>query len=587
MDIPNAVSNSPEKPGVYIWKGNDGEILYVGKAKNIFSRLKYYLDPQDVKTKLLMRDAASVEYIVTENEVEALILESTLIKNHEPYFNVRLKDGKKYPYLKVTVNEEAPAIYVTRNPTNDGSKYFGPYVDTSAMRQALKVVRRQFGIRGCRGDFDKLRLCLDYHIKNCSGPCEHKVQPEKYMADVEDACRVLSGDSEPLLKRLNGEMASASANLKYEDAAKVRDKIRSIESITRRQHAESFEFENLDVIAYSVKGANAGISVISVRGGKILSNFFYRLAGEYRSDPSKALSSFIQQYYEPLSSLPTRIVTVTLPEDSDALARWFIETKGVKVDFLSPKDENTAAWARIAQTNASVGLAAAETTVEDASTRLQNLIKLSDSPTRIEGYDATQLFGAHRAVSMVVFEDEEPAKSEYRLFNIQTQSKDDASFIKEAISRRAKHTEWRTPDLILVDGGLQQLAAAQDALSEEGLSWPVVALAKQEELVYVPGRPVPLKLSRRDLGLRLLQNVRDEAHRFVNAQNKRLQKKEGLSSALDSIKGVGPARRRLLLERFGSVAKIAAASVKELTAVPGVSPKTAEAIIAYLNKKRI
>jgi len=571
-------SDAPPLPGSYLLKDSKNRILYVGKAKNIRKRVTSYLRPNlDTKTKAIMLHVARADYVVTDNEVEALVLEQTLIKKHRPRYNSYLKDDKKYPYIKIEKNRKFPRICTTRIIEPDGSQYYGPYTNAGSMKKFLKIVERLFGLRTCRGDISNKKPCLLYHIKKCVGPCTGDVSEREYVKRVAEASLLLQGKTKDLIKKLTERMQACSKKLQYEEASRIRDVISTIEDATSEQKMEVPKHEDADILGYAKYETAHGISALSIRGGRVIAHLFYRLGGRKTEEPKEALSSFIKQHYGLGATPPKRIIVREPPEDANILMQWLSEKKpGTKI--VSPKTKRLKRLIALAEKNAYHSIKTeAHTRKDHAKTKDDwNRIGILKPPTRIEGYDISTFSGKESAGSMVVFQKGKPHKKEYRRFKIKTVSGlDDPKMIKEVLARRLTHTEWKKPDIILVDGGLGQLGAAIRALTEAGENIPTVALAKREEEVYVPGKRRPVRLPRRSHVLTTLIQVRDEAHRFAVGYHRKLRRRKAKRSLLDKIPGVGEKTKKKLLNKFGSVEGIKKASIAELTSVPGVTEKKA------------
>jgi len=527
VTIRDLVEDAPTKPGCYKWVNKKKKIIYVGKAKNLKKRLKWYLDEAklDAKNKLLMREAKTVEYIVTDSETEALILECTLIKKYEPKYNVDLKDGKKYPYLKLDATEKYERLCTTRRVVDDRSSYYGPYPDVGSMKKVFKLAQKLFQLRTCKGDVSKKRPCLKYHISRCVGPCTGKITEKEYNTLVAQTRLVFSGKTTKLVRELKREMKSHSKKTDFEQAAKTRDLIYAIERVSENQKVEFTDKRDVDVIGHATRGESSGVSVIVIRDGKLISHFFYRLKGELRGNIEESLSAFIKQYYRPLADTPTEVIVSSSISDSKSISRWLNAKKQRKVRITTPSRGIKKELIKLAKKNAkhAVELEEAKRTLGKPTEELERSLKLPQPPEGIEGFDVSNLGGDFAVGGMVVFTNGEIDKSQYRRFKIKTvQGSDDVAMIREVLRRRRKRKDWPKADLILIDGGRGQVNAAEKELEGWGVS--IISLAKKEEEVYTKDRKTPLKLPKDSQALKLLMYVRDEAHRFALNYHRHLRK---------------------------------------------------------------
>lgn len=603
----------PAKPGCYLMKDGAGRIIYVGKAVNLRSRVRSYFHAQaaaSLKTAQLVKHIADVEYIVVDSELEALILEMNLIKKHRPKYNVRLKDDKRYPYVKVHWADPFPKVTVTRRMDNDGGRYFGPYTSVWAVHQTLGLLRKIFPYLTCDRVItgSDTRPCLYYDIKLCVAPCIGASSKEEYRAMIDDLCKFLQGRTEPVVSRLKAEMAAASQALQFEKAAAIRDQLLAIERVVEKQKVISTEMIDSDVIAFARdKGETCG-QIFFIRAGKLIGRETFMLEGAEDEEAEEIAAQFVTQFYEEAAYVPPEVL---LPHDiaeADLIAQWLrSKTGGQKVTLAVPRRGAKHDLVQMAAENAAEALAALRAQREAESGKhvegmaeLQTALNLPRPPARIECFDISHTQGAVAVASMVVFAQGAPEKKYYRSFNIRSvEGSDDFASMREALSRRFRR--WRDaqqmkeeklpgrkadesfallPDLLIIDGGKGQLSAAMEALAAAGLSdrVPVAALAKQREEIFLPGQPNSIMLPRNSQGLFLVQRVRDEAHRFAVGRHRQRREKTGLASRLDSIPGVGPARRRSLLKQLGSIEAIRAASVEELRSVPGITAEVAKAI---------
>ncbi|MGB9921017.1 MAG: excinuclease ABC subunit UvrC [Moorellales bacterium] len=596
MGWQDKVKDLPEAPGVYLMRDASGEVIYVGKASSLRQRVRSYIhDPagQPPKVRALVQHVADLEYIVTDTPVEALVLECNLIKSYRPRYNVNLKDDKAYPYLEVTLNEEFPRLVVTRRRQEDGARYFGPYTNAGALRQTLRLVRRVFPLRTCKAQRWPAgqRPCLDAHLGLCLAPCASRVDPAAYRRVAEDLVAFLEGRGEALLKNLRRRMEEAARETRFEEAARLRDRWQALEEVLAHRRVAFGGEGDRDVVGLAVAGGEAAVQVFTLRGGAVTGreNFFLE-AGE--SEPGEILRSFLQQYYSRRDEVPAEILLPQEPEDRELLEQWLALRRGRKVKVLVPKRGIKKEQVARAEANATAALELRQKGEERRRFRVeavQQALKLPVLPRRIEGYDISHLGGTAAVGSLVVFVDGRPHKAGYRRFRVKEAGRaDDYAALREVLRRRLERLAAgdpgfaSPPDLILVDGGRGQVEAAREVLVEAG--WPelpVYGLAKAEELLYFPGGG-PLDLGQDSPALQLLQEVRDEAHRFAQSYHHRLRQRETRRSLLEEIPGVGPARRRALLAAFGSVEGLRRASVEEIAAVKGMNRALAARIKAYL-----
>ncbi len=619
MAIPNQLQGKlealPARPGCYLFKNAEAAIIYVGKAVNLRSRVRSYFHEtvDSAKTRELVKNIADLEYIIVGSELEALILEMTLIKKHRPKYNVRLKDDKRYPYIKIHAADPFPKVTITRQMVQDGSRYFGPYTSVWAVHQTLDVLRKIFPYLTC----DRVitgqdpRACLYYDIKLCLGPCIGAVNRDEYRAMIDDLSRFLRGHTDPVVARLRANMQAASDNLQFEKAAAIRDQLVAIERVVEKQKVITAEQMDSDVIAFARDDRNACVQVFFVRAGKLIGREYFVLEGAEDAANAEVVNQFIKQFYDEAAYVPAEVI---LPEDvpeADIIGQWLRRKRGgEKVVLTVPRRGMKADLVKMAAENAADTLNALKAQWEADTNRqtqslaeLQAALNLPRPPNRIECFDISNTQGANAVASMVVFEQGTPRKAHYRHFNIKTvEGPNDFASMREALERRfrrwqeAQHEATaspgekrdesfaRLPDLLLVDGGKGQLGVAVEVLQAFGLfeAVPVCALAKQQEEIFLPGQPHSVLLPRRSPGLYLVQRVRDEAHRFGLTHHRSLRSKTGLASQLDAIPGIGPTRRRALLRQFGSLDGIRAADIEELARVKGMTRAAAEAVKAAL-----
>src|SRR5574340_643875 len=608
------LSTLPLKPGCYIYKNAEGAVIYVGKAVNLRNRVRSYFHlhgDQDFKTRQLVQHIADIEWILVGSELEALILEMNLIKKHRPRYNIRLKDDKRYPYIKVHWADPFPKVTVTRQMVKDGSRYFGPYTSAWAVHQTLDVLRRIFPYLTC----DRVitgqdeRPCLYYDIKLCGGPCIGAIKQAAYRQMIDDLCQFLDGRSEPVVTRLRAEMEKAAEDLQFERAATLRDQINAIERVVEKQKVISSDQMDSDVIAMARDDGEACVQVFFIRGGKMIGREYYILEGAQDEPDSEVISEFIKQYYDEAASIPNEVLLPQEGEEAKIIQQWMRQKRGgPKVELIVPHTGTPQELVQLATENAVETLRSLKAQWEvdthrqsEALAELQQALGLPEPPNRIECYDISNTQGTAAVGSMVVFEQGVPHKALYRRFNIQTVSgPDDFASMEEVLTRRFKR--WRSaqeqrgpgakldpsfamlPDLLIVDGGKGQLGRAMKVLETHELleKVHVVGLAKQQEEIFIPGRLESLLLPRHSQGFYLVQRIRDEAHRFAITAHRNRRAKAGLASRLDSVPGIGPAKRKALLTRFGSIDGILAASVEELTSVPGINEDLALALRSQL-----
>jgi excinuclease ABC subunit C len=588
----------PEGPGVYLWRDAAGDVLYVGKAKRLRSRVRSYFAtdfPTSARNQLLQRLIADVETIVVPSEAQSLILENNLIKEYRPRFNVRLKDDKSYPSIAVTLNEAFPRVLVTRRRNIPGARYFGPYTDVGQLRRTLAIIRRLYTVRSCHDALPEERRerpCLDYHIGRCRGPCMGWQAEADYRRMVEDVVQFLEGRTGDLRARVREAMLAASDAESYERARDLRDALRWLEKLEEPVAVEVIGTGDADAIGFARDGDDAVGVLMRVREGRVVGREHRFLEGvEEEQDPA-ILSAFLVRYYVPAEDRARRIVLPFPPDDWDALrellpgSEWLVPQRGTAYRWLELADHN----ARHLLESLRIESFETEERAEDPVYALGRDLGLSSVPRSMVCIDISHNQGKDTVGSLVWFEAGRPRKSEYRKFRIQgLGQQDDFAAIQEVLTRyltRRRDEQLPVPELFLIDGGKGQLNAAVDAAERLGFGGlQFASLAKREEEVFLPGRSEPLRLSRRSPSLRLLQRIRDEAHRFGLAYNRKRRTQRTITSELLNIPGVGPRRRRLLLERFGSLAGVKSASVSELATVPGFSTRLAERVLEHLQTR--
>jgi excinuclease ABC subunit C len=587
---------------VYLLKDARGRILYVGKAARLDHRVRSYFGAsgQDhPKQAAFVPRVADVDVVVTDSEVEALLLEMTLIKEKRPPYNIRLRDDKRYPYLKITLGEPFPKTTITRRTPRDGSRYFGPFTDAGALRRTVKMLRTLFPIRSCMGTRPgrgmQYRECLDFHIHRCAAPCIGRIEAEEYRALVDRFVLFMSGKGDEVLRALRDDMAGASERLEFEKAALLRDRIRGVERMLRRQKMLDSEERDLDVFAFTRDERSAYGVVLQVRGGTVLGKERRLLRGVDGRADAEIMAAFLAQFYRDRETVPAEIVAAVLPEDRDLLVAWLGRKAGKAPALRIPRRGRLAGLVRLAEENARLDLEEARGVhvpggVAPSVYALQKALGLPAPPVHIEGVDISNLQSTHPVASVVVFRNGEPRKAAYRRLAMHhPDAPNDVAMIAEVVGRRAARMaagEFPAPDLFLIDGGAGQVHAAVTALEQEGLSGvPVVGLAKREELVVFPDDRPPLRLPRSHDGLRLLMRIRDEAHRFAVSFHRSRRAKAGLASGLDGLPGLGERRRFLLLHAFGSLDRLEKAGVNEIAAVPGIGIKLARTLVEHLRAR--
>jgi len=608
-DIQDKLDSLPAKPGVYLYRDEQERVIYVGKSVNLRNRVRSYFhvsSQREIRTHDLVERIFDLDFIVTDTEVEALILECELIKKHRPRFNVRLKDDKRYPYLKITWYEDFPRIYATRRMEQDGSRYFGPFTSVDAVHHTLDLLRKLFPYRTCNREItghDK-RACLYYYMGRCLGPCIGKGSREEYRAVIDRVSKFLEGHTRQVLADLQRRMQDASARLDFEAAAAYRDQIQAVEQVTAQQKIISLADKDQDVVAFARDDGQACVQVFFIRAGKLIGREYFVLEGATGEKDQAVLEAFIQQFYDEAAYVPPEILMPHAIEEAKIIESWLRGKRGSTVRLRVPQRGPSKELIRMAADNATETLNALRLQWEADQNRqvqslsaLQEALGLANAPARIEGYDISTFHGSATYGSMVVFVHGVPRKSEYRRFRVKSVigHSDDYASIKEVLRRRFQRTvangeqaaEERKkdpsfavmPNLVLIDGGKGQLNAALEVLCEYGLDHlAIFGLAKREEEIFMPGQSEPICLPRDSPGLFLVQRIRDEAHRFAISVHRRARDKGALASTLEVIPGVGPQRRKALLRVFGSMDGIRSASVDELAAVDGMNRKVAERI---------
>ncbi|MCO5184142.1 MAG: excinuclease ABC subunit UvrC [Anaerolineae bacterium] len=616
--IETVLKNLPTVPGVYLHKDKNGKVIYVGKAINLRSRVRSYFRPKvdSFKTERLRDKIADLEIITTESELEALLLENTLIKKYKPYYNIRLKDDKRYPYIKVHWGDPFPKVTVTRRMVRDGARYFGPYTSVWAVHQTLDMLRRIFPFLSCDRTItgNDPRACLYFDIKLCNGPCIGAVNQEEYRAMIKQLMDFLNGKSEHITRDIKRKMLVASENLDFERAARYRDQLRAIEKIVEKQKVISAAKADQDVVAFARDEGDACVQIFFIRHGKLIGREYFLLENTDGENDETVLGDFLTQFYDSAAHVPKEVLLPSEVEEARIIEQWLKQKRGTKVSLQIPQRGQKKELVDMAATNAADTLAtlrqqwAADRSKHvTAMNELKEALDLPTQPSRIECYDISHTQGTNTVGSMVVFVQGAPRKSDYRRFNVKSVTNDDYGAMKEVLTRRferykdasngeltdpnqigkpRRETAWALlPDLLIVDGGKGQLAMAVEILEQFDLQdeVPVVGLAKREEELFLPNNPVSVLLDRRSQGLYLVQRVRDEAHRFANEGHRKRRSKAGTASILDSIPGVGPKRRKLLIDQFESLDGIRDATVEEIASVPGIPVEVAESVKAHLD----
>ncbi len=605
----------PHKAGCYLMKGADDEVIYVGKAVDLRNRVRSYFHASaqsNPRTAQLVRHIQDIDWIIVNSELEALILEMNLIKEYQPHFNVRLKDDKRYPYIKIHWQDPFPKVSVTRKVTKDGSRYFGPYTSVWAVDQTLDVLRRVFPYLTCNRTItgEDQRACLYYDIDLCSAPCIGEISQEAYRDMIGKLADFLDGRTEPIIEHLQEEMDRAADELRFEEAGQIRDQLIAIERIVEEQRIISTEYNDSDVLAIHSQEGEACVQVFFIRGGKLTGREYFLVEGMENTPDKDVLAEVIKQFYDQAPSVPPQILLPREVEEARIIQKWLNSQRGgEKVQLRIPHSQEEEDLIEMAAENAAEMLTAhtnQEKAVrersEQALDELQTYLDLQAPPARIECYDISNTQGAAQVGSMVVFVDGNPQKSHYRQFNIRTVSgPDDYASMEEVLTRRFRR--WRAlqegkgqpgynpdpsfstlPDLLLVDGGKGQLNRALAVIEAFDLqdAFAVAGLAKEDEDIYLPGQLRPVRIDRDSSGLHLLQRVRDEAHRFAIASHRKQRSRKGLQSSLEKIPGVGPARRRALLNKFHTIQNIRQASLEEIASTPKIHAKLAQTIKKHL-----
>ncbi len=612
----------PTGPGVYLMRAAEGQVIYVGKAANLRNRVRsYFGSPASMegKTRALSESIADFEYVLTRTEQEALHLEAELVKRHQPFFNIRLKDDKHYPYLKVDLADPWPRVYITRRVEKDGARYFGPYANAGSVRRTLDIVNKLFPWRSCTKTITgtDARPCLDYFINRCIAPCTSYCTKEEYDEVIRQVILFLEGRTDEVVRGLQRQMASASEAMEYERAARLRDQVQAVERVTERQAVASTKPADEDIFGLARGEDDAVVQVLFVRGIKMVGVDSFTMDGAKGESDADVMASFIQQFYESATYVPKRVIVPMELADHALIESWLTERRGGRVELLAPQRAEKRRLVEMAMTNAreSLDMARVKWMADTGKTRaaleqLQDELELPELPKRIECYDISNIQGTSSVGSMVVFIDGHPRPQEYRRFRIKTvQGANDFASMAEVLRRRFRRARERLlretgvsapdveaagdgrdddsfaalPDLVIIDGGKGQLSAVTDVMREMGVKdIPTVGLAKQHEEIYVQDVSEPVILPRQSQALYLVQRLRDEAHRFAITYHRGVRSKAGMQSALDTIAGIGPKRKKALLRKFGSVRGIREASMEEIAATVGFTAALAEKVKAGL-----
>ncbi len=618
VGLDEKIEELPDRPGAYLYKDVSGDILYVGKAQSLRSRVRSYFQPRadlEPRKQLMIDQVRDLDFVVVESEREALILEFNLIQKHRPRYNVRYRDDKSYPYIRIDLREEYPALCVVRQRAvaRDGARYFGPYLSTRAMWQTIRLLRRVFGIcqraivsakrrSGCTWTPIKgprRRPCLDYHLGRCLGPCVGAVTPEEYRRAVRQVCDFLDGRYDHVLAELRKQMERAAADMRFEAAGNLRDQIESLEETVSRQRIVSHAGGDADALGYALREDTACMAVVQIREGRVVGQGNHLLEGVSGVSAAEVVNEFAKLHYQKVAGSPKHVLLPAEIEDAAAVEQLLSERRGAKVRVLAPKRGQRKAVVSMAMENAEQHLralldreSAERRSGEEAVSDLQKVLSLPVPPRRIEAFDISNISGTEAVGSMIVFEDGRPKKSEYRRFRLRLSEgrANDYEMMREVLSRRLKAAVsgnikfQHLPDLLLVDGGPGQLGVAAQAMAELDLSMPAAGLAKEHEHLYLPARSSPISLPAHSRALHLLQRLRDEAHRFAISYHRSLRARRARESILDEIPGIGEARKQKLLKRFGTVRRLQAASADQIAEAGGFGRALAETIVEHLGR---
>ena len=593
------VAHLPRNPGVYLFKDEKGGVIYVGKARDLRQRVRSYFQKAASlapRVKVLVGNISAFTYIVTDSEEEAFILESNLIKEHVPRYNVQFKDDKNYPYLCLNMEEAFPRLEVARRAEGKGYRYFGPYSNAGSMRETVRLIKKIFPLRSCRRQLKegeaRGRPCLNYQIRRCLAPCRGNLPEKEYALVLEQVILFLEGRQSFLLKRIEREMNNAAKALEFEKAARLRDQFFSLQRLAGHQKAVTKDLKDRDVIAVVEISGYFAVGLFRVRGGKLLGAEHFVPSKTKGAEPGEIMKEFLRHYYDTAALVPGEMLLSHLPSEKELLEKWLQEKRGNrKVGLRVPVRGEKKALVELVKKNTFLHAQHEQDRIqkkEDSLEELKKLLGLPELPDRIEGYDVSHFAGQGTVGSMVVFLRGEPWKEGYRRFKIRSAAPaDDYAALAEVLSRRFSNNELSYPSMILVDGGRGQLSTAMETLREKGLSQlPLAALAEEGEQIFLPHKKSPLKLPATHPALKLLQRVRDEAHRFALALSRELVKKNSFSSFLESVHGIGPVRRKALLEHFGGMEALAEASLEEIKSIRSVDSASAERLYRKLHSKK-
>jgi excinuclease ABC subunit C len=581
-------------------------IIYVGKAKDLYNRVKSYFGPGDKltpKTQLLVEQIADIDFYIASSEQEALIMELNFIKQYHPRFNVSLMDDKTFPYLKISIGEAWPRVYTTRRYEEDGGRYFGPFSSAGSVKQTLRVIKRIFPLRFCTKDITgkAARPCLEYHLGRCLGPCTGNVTPEEYSQVIKEVVLFLEGKQEHVIRELQAKMNRAAEVMNFENAAKIRDQIQAMHEIIEGERVAAVIRGEEDVIAFVQDGDQAYVQVLFIRSNKLTGRESFLMKGTREESHIKIITGFIMQYYSSCPQLPPLLLLQYPIEDKDTIIEWLKGKRGAKVAIHVPKQGLKKQLVDMAAENARQGFdqlkikeMATAKSLDKALSQLQEELRLPELPKRMEAYDISNIQGTSAVGSMVVFENGQPNRNHYRRFRIKTvEGANDYAMLQEVLRRRfrraatrdeeAEKDAWQIkPDLVLIDGGKGQLNAALAVFKDSAEEIPFIGLAKENEEIFLPHKKDPVVLPRSSPGLQLLQRLRDEAHRFAISYHTNVRRKKAFKSALDDVPGIGPRRKKALLRRFGTVQGIRDASTEEIMAAAGMTDNEAKKVKEYL-----
>jgi len=589
-DLKSEIKNLPKKPGIYFFKDKGGEVIYIGKARSLKDRVKsYFLPTSDVKIKKILSETEEIDFILTDSAKEAAFLENNFIRQHQPKFNLRLKDDKSFPYLKLTLQEKFPAIYLTRRVEEDGAKYFGPFSPAHQARNTIHLSAKYFGVRTCQESVPgkRKRPCLDYDLKLCSAPCVEYISESDYRESIKNAFLFLEGKTEKLLKILKKKMQEAAAHQEFEQAAHWRDIIRTIEEIKAKPRLISVGMENKDIFGYSGENKNVALYVFFMRKGKVIESEGIFFQEKEDIADKEILSNYLKKFYKHRKSMPDKILLPFAPEEKDGTLKRISNLRGEKIEIIVPRKGKNKKLVDFASSNAEILLRKKHKELAPLM-EIKKIFNLKSIPERIEGFDISNIGGEESVGSLVVFENGRPQKNDYRKYKIKTVAgPNDVASLQEVIRRRYKRIleeKKDFPDLILVDGGKGQLNAARGALDELGVgNLPIVSLAKKEEIIFAPDRKKGISLERTSPALKLFQSIRDEAHRFAISFHRLRREKRSFESRLDNIPGLGKKRKAALLDKYKDLKEIEKSAPEDLAKIIGA--KATQALISELNRK--